>query len=90
MLTMTAPLQPLVKETWPPSSVHGPGLLASTHVHLSHCVCARACVYQRVESGKRLSCSFSNPAWFSIMFYSCNNTSISYTVTDLRDIMQTL
>lgn len=33
---------------------------------------------------------FSNPAGFSVMFYSSNNTSISYTVRDLGDIMQTL
>ncbi len=91
-MTMTASLQPLVKETWPLASVHGPGLLSSTHAYMSVfvCVCVCVCVSERGESGKRLSCLFSNPAWFSVMFYSSNNTSISYTVRDLGDIMQTL
>ena len=53
--------------------------------HMPTCLC----VSER-ESGKSLSCLFYNPTWFSVMFYSTNNTSISYTVRDLRDIMQTL
>ena len=49
MLTMTASLQPLVKETWPLASVHGPGLLASTHAYVCVCVCVRVnvCVCQK-------------------------------------------
>ena len=49
MLTMTASLQPLVKETWPLASVHGPGLLASTHAYMSLivCVCVCVCVTER-------------------------------------------
>ena len=49
MLTMTASLQPLVKETWPLASVHGPGLLASTHAYMSFsvCVCVCVCVTER-------------------------------------------
>lgn len=34
MLTSTVSLQPLVEETWLPASVHGPGLLASTHAYM--------------------------------------------------------
>lgn len=83
MVTMTGPLQPLVKETWPLTSVHGPGLLASTHACMSRCVC----VSEGIESGRRLSCLFPNPVWFNVMFYSSNNTSISYRGIDLRDIM---
>ena len=51
MLTMTASLQPLVKETWPLASVHGPGLLAGFHtcIHVSVCVCVCVCVRDREE-----------------------------------------
>lgn len=52
MLAMTASLHPLVKETWPLASVHGPGLLAfHTCIHI--CVCVSERDIDR-ENGKRL------------------------------------
>lgn len=48
MLTMTSSLQPLVKETWLLASVHGPGLLASTHACIYVCLCVCVSVRERV------------------------------------------
>lgn len=65
MLTLTASLQPLVKETWLLASVHGPGLLAChtcTHVCLRMCVnvCVCECVYvcQEERVGRDCHASF--------------------------------